>query len=203
MSVPVDGEVISGFTSIDESMLTGESLPVDKEVGSLVKSATINQNGVITCKALRVGNDTTLSQIIQSVEKAANSKAKISRIADKVSGIFVPVVILIALFTFGLWLIFGKNFVESHTDINATLLSYSIERGIAILVISCPCALGLATPVAIMVSSGLAARNGILFKNAEAIEETGKVDFVIFDKTGTITTGNMKVRKSKMAIFIS
>lgn len=189
MSIPVDGEVISGFTSIDESMLTGESLPVDKEVGSLVKSATINQNGSITCKALRVGNDTTLSQIIQSVEKAANSKAKISKLADKVSGIFVPVVILIALFTFGFWLMFGKDFIESHTDINSSLLSYSIERGIAILVISCPCALGLATPVAIMVGSGLAARNGILFKNAEAIEETGKVDFVIFDKTGTITIG--------------
>ena len=193
MSVPVDGEVISGNSSIDESMLTGESLPVEKEIGSLVKSATINQNGVLICKAIRVGNNTTLSQIIQSVEKAANSKAKISKIADKVSGIFVPVVLLIAIIVFTCWLIFGKEFVESHADINSSLLSYSIERGIAILVISCPCALGLATPVAIMVGSGKGARSGILFKNAESIEETGKVDFLILDKTGTITKGKPSV----------
>ena len=189
MSVPVDGEIISGFTSIDESMLSGEPLPIDKEVGDIVKSATINQNGVITCKAIRVGNDTTINQIIQSVEKAANSKAKISRIADRVSGIFVPVVILISLIVFGAWMIFGQEFLSSHPDIHSSLLSYSIERGISVLVVSCPCALGLATPVAIMVGSGKGARNGILFKNAEAIEETGKIDYLILDKTGTITKG--------------
>ena len=193
MSVPVDGEVIDGVSSIDESMLTGESIPVDKVIGSLVKSATINQNGVLICKALRVGNDTTLNQIIASVEKAANSKAKISQLADKVSGIFVPVVISIALLVFLGWFIFGKDFINSHSDIESSLLSYSIERAIAVLVISCPCALGLATPVAIMVGSGKGARHGILFKNAEAIEETGKVDYVIFDKTGTITKGKPSV----------
>lgn len=193
MSVPVDGEVIDGVSSIDESMLTGESIPVDKEIGSLLKSATINQNGVLICKALRVGNDTTLNQIIASVEKAANSKAKISQLADKVSGIFVPVVISIALLVFLGWFIFGKNFINSHSDIESSLLSYSIERAIAVLVISCPCALGLATPVAIMVGSGKGAHHGILFKNAEAIEETGKVDYVIFDKTGTITKGKPSV----------
>ena len=193
MSVPVDGEVLSGNSSIDESMLTGESIPVDKSVGSLVKSATINQDGVLTCKAVRVGNDTTLNQIISSVEKAANSKAKISQLADKVSGIFVPVVVGIALIVFLGWFIFGKEFVNSHSDIESTLLSYSIERAIAVLVISCPCALGLATPVAIMVGSGKGARNGILFKNAEAIEETGKIDYVILDKTGTITKGKPSV----------
>ena len=189
MSIPVDGEIINGFTSIDESMLTGESLPIDKEVGSIVKSGTINQNGTIRCRAIRVGNSTTLNQIIQSVEKAANSKAKISKIADRVSGIFVPIVISFALITFVCWLIFGSNFIASHSDITSSALSYSIERGIAILVISCPCALGLATPVAIMVGSGKAARNGVLFKNAEAIEEAGKIDFIILDKTGTITNG--------------
>lgn len=189
MSIPVDGEVIKGSSSIDESMLTGESLPVDKEVGSSVKSATINQNGVLICRAIRVGKDTTINQIISSVEKAANSKAKISQIADRVSGIFVPIVIGLALITFGAWLIFGKEFLNTHPDISSTLLSYSIERGISILVVSCPCALGLATPVAIMVGSGKGARNGILFKNAEAIEETGKIDYLILDKTGTITKG--------------
>ena len=188
-SVPVDGEVISGYSSIDESMLTGESLPIDKEVGSLVKSATINQNGVLVCKAIRVGKDTTINQIIQSVEKAANSKAKISKLADRISGIFVPIVISISLIVFACWMIFGNDFINSHTDIHSSLLSYSIERAISVLVVSCPCALGLATPVAIMVGSGKGARNGVLFKNAEAIEETGKVDFVIFDKTGTITKG--------------
>lgn len=189
MSIPVDGIVISGSSSVDESMLTGESLPIDKEVNSIVKSATINQNGILKCKALRVGNNTTLNQIISSVEKAANSKAKISQIADKVSGIFVPVVILISLIVFIIWMIFGSSFLISHPDIESSLLSYSIERAISVLVISCPCALGLATPVAIMVGSGKAARNGILFKSAEAIEETGKTNFIILDKTGTITKG--------------
>ena len=193
MSIPVDGEVINGTSSVDESMLTGESLPIDKEIGSLVKSATINQNGVLICKAVRVGNNTTLNQIIASVEKAANSKAKISQIADKVSGIFVPIVVLISLLVFLGWFIFGKEFVSTHADIESSLLSYSIERAIAVLVISCPCALGLATPVAIMVGSGKGARHGILFKNAEAIEETGKIDYIILDKTGTITKGKPSV----------
>ena len=192
-SIPVDGEVIEGFSSIDESMLTGESMPIDKSIGDIVKSATINQNGVLVCKAIRVGKDTTINKIIQSVESAANSKAKISRIADRVSAIFVPVVILIALIVFASWMIFGGDFLATHSDIKSSLLSYSIERGISILVISCPCALGLATPVAIMVGSGKGARNGILFKNAEAIEETGKIDYVIFDKTGTITEGKPSV----------
>ena len=193
MSVPVDGEVISGISSVDESMLTGEPIPVDKEIGSIVKSATINQNGVLTCRAIRVGKDTTINKIIQSVEKAANSKAKISQIADRVSGIFVPVVILIALVVFTFWMIFGQDFITSHTDIESSLLSYSIERAIAVLVVSCPCALGLATPVAIMVGSGKGAKNGILFKNAVAIEETGKIDYLVLDKTGTITKGKPTV----------
>ena len=193
MSVPVDGEVISGTSSINESMLTGESLPIDKKEGDLVKSATINQNGVLLCRAIRVGEDTTINQIIKSVERAANSKAKISQIADRVSGIFVPTVIAFALLTFLGWYLFGGDFVRTHISPETNLLSFSIERAIAILVISCPCALGLATPVAIMVGSGKGARNGILYKNAEAIEETGKIDFVIFDKTGTITKGEPTV----------
>ncbi len=188
-AIPVDGEIIKGNSSVNESMLTGESLPIDKNIGDLVKSATINENGVLICKAVRVGKDTTINQIIASVEKAANTKAKISQLADKVSGIFVPVVIGIALIVFAGWMIFGKEFLLSHSDIHSTLLSYSIERAISVLVISCPCALGLATPVAIMVGSGKGAKNGILFKNAEAIEESGKIDYVILDKTGTITKG--------------
>ena len=192
-SIPVDGEVISGLSSVDESALTGESLPIDKNVGDLVKSATINKNGVLTCKALRVGQDTTLNQIIQMVENASNSKAKIANIADKVAGIFVPIVIGIALLIFGGWMIWGNSFLNSHHDIHNNLLSYSIERGIAVLVISCPCALGLATPVAIMVGSGKGAKNGILFKNASTIEETGKIDFLLLDKTGTITKGKPTV----------
>ncbi|MCR4911024.1 MAG: heavy metal translocating P-type ATPase [Bacilli bacterium] len=192
-SAPVDGEVIEGASSVDESMLTGESMPIEKEVGSIVKSATINQNGVLICKATRVGNDTTLNQIISLVERASNSKAKISQIADKVSGIFVPVVIIISFIVFACWMLFGKHFIDSHPDIQSTLLSYSIERAISILVVSCPCALGLATPVAIMVGSGKGARIGVLFKNAVAIEETGKIDYVVFDKTGTITKGHPEV----------
>lgn len=188
-SVPVDGVVISGSSSIDESMLTGESIPIEKEIGATVKSATINQNGVLICRATRVGENTTINQIIKLVEKASNSKARISQIADKVSGIFVPIVICISILVFAGWMIFGKAFIESHNDINSTLLSYSIERAIAVLVISCPCALGLATPVAIMVGSGKGAKAGVLYKNASVIEETGKIDYVVFDKTGTITNG--------------
>ena len=192
-SVPVDGVVISGESTIDESMLTGESIPVVKEIDSEIKSGTINQDGVLQARAIRVGNDTTISKIIQAVEKAANSKAKISQIADKVSGIFVPIVLAIAIIVFLAWIIFGNSFIDSHSDINSTLLSYSIERAIAVLVVSCPCALGLATPVAIMVGSGKGAKNGVLFKNAEAIEESGKVNYIVFDKTGTITNGKPEV----------
>lgn len=193
MSIPVDGEIIDCISSVDESMLTGESIPVDKNIGDIVKSATINQNGVLVCKAIRVGNNTTLNQIISSVEKAANSKAKISQIVDKVSGIFVPVVIGIALLTFLGWLIFGNDYVQNNPNIHKDILTFAIERGISILVISCPCALGLATPVAIMVGSGVGAKNGFLFKNATSIEEAGKTDFIVLDKTGTITKGRPTV----------
>ncbi len=192
-SIPVDGQIISGYSSVDESALTGESMPIDKNIGDIFKSATINKNGTLTCRAIRVGENTTLNQIVKMVETAAGSKAKISRIADKVAGIFVPIVIGIALLVFAGWMIFGQSFLQNHSDINTTLLSYAIERGISVLVISCPCALGLATPVAIMVGSGKGARNGILFKNATAIEETGKIDFLLLDKTGTITKGEPHV----------
>ena len=190
-AIPVDGVVISGYGAVDEQALTGESLPVDKGDGDNVFSATINQNGVLKCKALKKLEDTTFSQIIKMVEDANATKAKISKIADKVAGVFVPVVIGIALVTFTLWMILGGSFVEGLG--NTTLLSYSIERAISVLVISCPCALGLATPVAIMVGSGKGARNGILFKSAEILEEAGKVDYVLLDKTGTITKGKPEV----------
>ena len=195
--IPVDGVVIFGSSSVDEAMLTGESMPVEKEVGSLLKGGTINKNGLLRGKATKVGEDTTINQIIKMVEKAANSKAKISQLVDKVAGIFVPVVILIALIVFLGWFIFGKSFVENHTDIHSTLLSYSIERAIAVLVISCPCALGLATPVAIMVGSGKGAKHGVLYKNATVIEETGKIDYLILDKTGTITKGEPTITDIK------
>ena len=157
-AIPVDGLVIRGQSSINESMLTGEPLPIEKDVGSLVKSGTINQNGALLCQAIRVGKDTTINKIIDMVDKASNSKAKISQIADKVSGIFVPIVLFIAIIVFVIWLIIGKDFLTSHSDIHYNLLSYAINRAISVLVISCPCALGLATPVAIMVSSGKGAR---------------------------------------------
>lgn len=176
-SVPVDGVIISGTSALDESTLTGESIPVDKQPGDELSAATINQSGFLTARALRVGKDTALAQIIQMVSDAAASKAPIAKIADRVSAVFVPVVIGIALITMAGWLIAGAQ------------LGNAIARGIAVLVISCPCALGLATPVAIMVGNGKAARNGILFKNASAIEETGKVNIVALDKTGTITSG--------------
>ena len=187
--IPVDGIITDGDASIDESMLTGESLPLEKGIGSEIKAGTININGFITAYATKVGEDTTINQIIKLVEKAANSKAKISQLVDKVSGIFVPVVIGMAILVFLGWFIFGKDFIASHGDIKSTLLSYSIERAIAVLVISCPCALGLATPVAIMVGSGKGAKHGVLYKNAEVIEETGKIDYIVLDKTGTITKG--------------
>ncbi len=180
--IPVDGAIIEGVSALDESSLTGESLPVDKKEGDTVYSGTINEGGYLKCRAEKVGEDTTLSKIIALVEETASSKAPISRIADKVSGIFVPTVMAIAFVTTVIWLIITKG------DI-----SLSLERGISVLVISCPCALGLATPVAIMVSSGVGAKNGILFKSAEAIEELGKVSVVALDKTGTITENRMRV----------
>ncbi len=180
-SVPVDGVVIEGNSAVNESALTGESVPVDKEAGDTVSAATINQSGFIRCEATRVGEDTTLSQIIKMVSDAAATKAPIAKIADKVSGIFVPAVISIAVVTIIVWLLVGQT------------VGYALARGISVLVISCPCALGLATPVAIMVGSGKGARNGILFKTAVSLEETGKVNIVALDKTGTITKGEPQV----------
>lgn len=180
-SFPVDGRVLEGESAVNEAALTGESLPVDKAPGSLVSAATINQNGALTCEARRVGEDTTLQQIIEMVQNAAASKAEISKLADKVSGVFVPVVIVLALATGALWLLLGET------------ASFALARAVSVLVISCPCALGLATPVAIMVGSGKGAKNGILFKTAAALEATGKADFVVLDKTGTITEGKPRV----------
>lgn len=177
-NVPVDGEIIEGSGSFDESALTGESIPVDKEAGDRVSAATVSSSGYIKARALRVGRDTTLSQIIQMVSDAAATKAPIAKIADRVSGIFVPAVLLVALATFLIWLMAGGA------------LSYALSRGIAVLVVSCPCALGLATPVAIMVGNGKGAKNGILFKTAASLEETGRIDIVALDKTGTITEGH-------------
>lgn len=177
-SIPVDGVVIEGETAVNESALTGESIPADKIVGDNVSAATINVSGYIRCKATRVGEDTSLSQIIKMVSDAAATKAPIAKIADKVSGVFVPVVIAIALVTVAAWLLIGGQGA-----------GYALERGISVLVISCPCALGLATPVAIMVGNGIGAKNGILFKTAASLEETGKADIVLLDKTGTITSG--------------
>lgn len=192
-TIPIDGIIIQGETSIDESLLTGESLPIDKKINDEVKTATINKNGTILVKVTKTGEETTLNQMIKMVNNAANTKTKISAIADKVAGVFVPIIIGIALLTFVLWMIFGNDFVSSHSDIHSTLLSYSIERAIAVLVISCPCALGLATPVAIMVSTGKGAKNGILFKNALSMEEAGKIKYLLLDKTGTITKGHPSV----------
>ncbi len=180
-SMPVDGEVLEGESAVDESALTGESLPVDKHVGDRVSAATINRNGALTCRALRVGKDTTLQQIIDMVENAVATKAPIAQIADKVSGVFVPVVIVLALITGVIWLAAGAGAGKA--------LSYAIS----VLVISCPCSLGLATPVAIMVGNGMGARQGILFKNATALELAGRMDFVVFDKTGTVTEGKPRV----------
>ncbi len=180
-SVPVDGEIIEGESAIDESALTGESLPVDKSAGMRVSAATLNQNGALTCRATRVGKDTTLQQIIDMVENAVATKAPIAQIADKVSGVFVPVVITLAIITGIVWLAAGAGIGKA--------LSYAIS----VLVISCPCSLGLATPVAIMVGNGMGAKHGILFKNATALEQAGKMNFVVLDKTGTVTEGKPKV----------
>ena len=180
-SIPVDGKILEGHSAVNEAALTGESIPVDKEEGDMVSAATINQSGFIRCEATRVGEDTTLSQIIQMVSDAAATKAPIAKIADKVSGVFVPVVILIAVVTTIVWLLAGQTF------------GYALARGISVLVISCPCALGLATPVAIMVGNGMGAKNGILFKTAVSLEEAGRVQIVALDKTGTITSGEPRV----------
>ena len=180
-SIPVDGIVIEGQSAVNEAALTGESIPVDKAVGDAVSAAAINQSGYLRCEAVRVGEDTTLSKIIKTVSDAAATKAPIAKIADKVSGIFVPIVISVSAVTAIIWLILGKD------------IGYALARGIAVLVISCPCALGLATPVAIMVGSGVGARNGVLFKTASSLEEAGKTDIVALDKTGTITKGEPSV----------
>lgn len=180
-SIPVDAVVTDGESTVNESALTGESIPVDKTVGDNVSAATINQTGFITCRATRVGEDTTLSQIIKMVSDAAATKAPIAKIADKVSGIFVPTVITISIITMIVWLLLGQDF------------AYALARGISVLVISCPCALGLATPVAIMVGNGVGAKNGILFKTAVSLEQAGKTQIVALDKTGTITKGEPQV----------
>ena len=180
-NIPVDGIVVDGSSAVNEAALTGESIPVDKEAGDRVSAATLNQSGFLKCEALRVGEDTTLSQIIQMVSDAAATKAPIAKVADRVSGVFVPIVIGIAAVTIAVWLLAGAS------------VGFALARGISVLVISCPCALGLATPVAIMVGNGMGAKNGIMFKTAVALEETGKVDIVALDKTGTITSGEPKV----------
>lgn len=180
-SIPCDGIIIDGHSSIDESMLTGESIPVDKTIDDNVICATLNKQGALKIRATKVANDTTLSQIIELVEHAANSKAPMASLADKVASIFVPTVIVIAIITFIVWILFNKNF------------SFALSMAIAVLVISCPCALGLATPVAIMVSTGKAAENGILVKDASALENAHKIKTIVFDKTGTLTNGKMKI----------
>ena len=180
-NIPVDGVVVEGSSAVNEAALTGESIPVDKAEGDTVSAATVNQSGFIRCRATRVGEDTTLSQIIRMVSDAAATKAPIAKVADKVSGVFVPAVIAIAVVTTAVWLLLGRG------------LGFALARGISVLVISCPCALGLATPVAIMVGSGMGAKNGILFKTAVSLEETGKAETVVLDKTGTITVGEPRV----------
>ena len=180
-NIPVDGVILEGESAVNESALTGESIPVDKAVGDSVSAATTNQSGFLRCEAMRVGEDTTLSQIIKMVSDAAATKAPIAKVADRVSGVFVPTVITIAVITTAVWLLCGKP------------IGFALARGISVLVISCPCALGLATPVAIMVGNGLGAKNGILFKTAVSLEETGKTEIVALDKTGTITKGEPRV----------
>ena len=190
-SIPVDGRVVEGHSAVNESALTGESIPVDKEAGDMVYGATINQSGFIRCEATKVGEDTTLSKIIQMMSDVAATKAPIAKIADKVSGIFVPTVITIAIITTLIWLFAGET------------IGFALARGISVLVISCPCALGLATPVAIMVGNGMGAKHGILFKTAASLEETGKVEIIALDKTGTITRGEPHVTDILPAAGIS
>ena len=176
-SIPTDGIVLEGISAVNEAALTGESIPVDKEPGSQVSSATTNQSGFLKCRATRVGEDTTLSQIISLVSDAAATKAPVAKLADRISSVFVPSVIVLSVITIVVWLLLGKD------------IGFALAHGICVLVVSCPCALGLATPVAIMVGNGLGARNGILFKTAEALQETGNIQIVALDKTGTITSG--------------
>lgn len=190
-NIPVDGIVVDGETAVNESALTGESIPVDKRVGDAVSAATLNQSGFIRCEATKVGEDTTLSQIIKMVSDASATKAPIAKIADKVSGVFVPIVIAIAVIATAVWLICGQN------------IGFALARGISVLVISCPCALGLATPVAIMVGSGIGAKHGILFKTAQSLEQAGKIRVVALDKTGTITRGEPEVTDIIPAVGIS
>ena len=180
-NIPVDGIVLEGMSAVNEAALTGESIPVDKAAGDMVSAATLNQSGFMKCEATRVGEDTTLSQIIQMVSDAAATKAPIAKVADKVSGVFVPAVITIAVITTIVWLLAGES------------IGFALARGISVLVISCPCALGLATPVAIMVGNGMGAKHGIMFKTAVSLEETGKMEIVALDKTGTITNGDPRV----------
>ena len=181
MRIPVDGTVLTGLSSVDESAVTGESIPAEKAPGARVIAASINRSGSFTFRAEKVGQDTTLAQIIALVQDAGATKAPIAKLADKVSGVFVPVVIAIALVSFGVWLALGQT------------MEFALARAISVLVISCPCALGLATPVAIMVGTGKGARMGILYKNAEALENAHKIDTVVLDKTGTITEGKPAV----------
>lgn len=190
-SIPVDGEILEGDCTVDESALTGESVPVDKQAGDKVSAATINKTGFIKCRAEKVGEDTTLAQIIRMVSESAGSKAPIARIADKVSGVFVPAVLVIAAIVFAIWMFIGAP------------LGDSLTRAIAVLVVSCPCALGLATPVAIMVGNGVAAKNGILFKTSSSLEQTGKAEIIVLDKTGTITSGIPKVTDIVTAYGVS
>ena len=190
-SIPVDGVVLDGSSAVNEAALTGESIPADKAAGDNVSAATINQSGFLKCQATRIGEDTTLSQIIKMVSDAAATKAPIAKIADKVSGVFVPVVIAISIITIVVWLILGADF------------GYALARGISVLVISCPCALGLATPVAIMVGNGIGAKNGIMFKTAVSLEETGRAQIVVLDKTGTITQGTPRVTHIETADGVS
>ncbi|MDE5862968.1 MAG: cadmium-translocating P-type ATPase, partial [Lachnospiraceae bacterium] len=180
-SIPVDGVILEGNSAINESALTGESIPVDKAEGDFVSAATVNQSGFLKCQADRVGEDTTLSQIIQMVSDAAATKAPIAKVADRVSGVFVPAVITISIITIAVWLLLGES------------IGFALARGISVLVISCPCALGLATPVAIMVGNGMGAKNGIMFKTAASLEEAGKIQIIALDKTGTVTSGEPKV----------
>ena len=179
--IPVDGVVLDGTSAVNEAALTGESIPADKAPGAAVSAATVNQSGFLKCRATRVGEDTTLAQIIRMVRDAAATKAPIAKIADKVSGVFVPAVMGAAFVTFLVWLLLGRS------------VGYALARGISVLVISCPCALGLATPVAIMVGSGVGAKNGVLFKTAASLEETGRIQIVALDKTGTVTSGEPTV----------
>ena len=190
-NIPVDGEVVEGSSAVNESALTGESIPVDKAPGDPVSSATLNQSGFLVCRAVRVGEDTTLAQIIRMVSDASATKAPVAKLADRISGIFVPGVIAIALATFVIWMAVGRP------------IGFSLARAISVLVVSCPCALGLATPVAIMVGNGAGARNGILFKTAQALQETGNIQIAALDKTGTITSGEPKVTRITPADGVS